>query len=239
MGGERRLGRRVGQQVERARRERSAGARAPAGLVVAGLARQHAHRVKPRAPAALEGGVEGHERPEQQRHQLVELAHRLRLGARGVDGAHLARVVQRVVEAAGGVDVREHVDEADLAAHPLEEGRRQAHVVVGVAVQPPHEGHDVDHHAARAQHAVALGQHLVRIGDVLEHGVRPDAVHGARAEGQRGGVGHDVDRMRGVDVEADELGQAVGVGELARALVSERGPRAELEVDRAGVTVSA
>jgi hypothetical protein len=29
--------------------------------------------------------------------------------------------VQRVVEAAGGVDVGEHVDEADLAAHALEE----------------------------------------------------------------------------------------------------------------------
>ena len=93
----------------------------------------------------------------------------------------------------------------------------------------------MDHDAARAQHAVALGQHLVRIGDVLEHRVGPDPVHRARTEGQRGGVGHDVDRVRGVDVEADELGQAVGVGELAGALVSERGPRPELEVDRAGV----
>ena len=191
--------------------------------------------MKPRAPAAFEGGVEGHERAQEQRHQLVELAHRLHLGTRGVDGAHLARVVQRVVEPAGGVDVGEHVDEADLAAHALEEGRCEAHVVVGVAVQPPHEGHDVDHHAPRAQHAVALGQHLVRIGDVLEHRVRPDAVHGAGAEGQRGGVGHDVDRVRGIDVEADELGQAVGVGQLARALVAERGPRAELEVDGAAV----
>ena len=126
----------------------------------------------------------------------------------------------------------QHLDEADLAAHALEERRRQAHVVVGVAVQPPHEGHDVDHHAARAQHAVALGEDLVRIGDVLEHRVDPTRSSGPRAEGQRGGVGHDVDRVRGVDVEADELGQAVGVGELARALVAERGPRTELEVDR-------
>ena len=93
----------------------------------------------------------------------------------------------------------------------------------------------MDHHATRAQDAVALGQHLVRVGDVLEHGVRGDAVDRARAEGQRRGVGHDVDRVRGIDVEADELGQAVGVGELARALVRERGPRAELEVDGADV----
>jgi hypothetical protein len=84
------------------------------------------------------------------------------------------------------------------------------------------------------RHAVALGQHLVRVGDVLEHGVRADAVDGAGAKRQRGGVGDDVDRVRGSTSRRMSSARPVGVGELARALVAERGPRAELEVHGAG-----